>query len=105
MRRQLGPGISRSRAGSLTSILPQLVALPHKLHWNRPLSLNQPKQLHQNQKNSANPLNAQHPRFGCLSLDPLSPSFADRGTLRRGTRGISHGLDVLTGGAGSSHFY
>ena len=55
------------------------------LRWNRLLSPHQPKLLHQNLKSTADPLNALNPRFGYQTA------------LGGGTRGVSDGLDALTG--------
>src|SRR4026207_663904 len=59
-------------------------APPKLLHWNRPLSPHPPKLFHQNQKSGADPLSALDPRLG-------------QTTLRGGTRGVTDGLDALTG--------
>ena len=55
------------------------------LHWNRPLSPHPPKRLHQSQKSGADPLKA------------LTPLFGRQNALRGGSRGVSDGLDALTG--------
>jgi len=44
------------------------------------------------------------PTVRVSNLDLLSPSFADRRTLRVGTRGIFHGLDALSRGVCFNHF-
>lgn len=70
---------------------------PEGVEWAKVVLAAQ-MQLYQNQKSGADTLSALNPRFGYLKDLGFQTALLSQG----GTRGVSHGLDTLTGAMGSA---